>query len=467
LFDPSFGLRNRISTANFQTERINEKQSTNLRLNYELNSLIQLDWETTYYETDWSFLTDIDASPTPGGTRLDAARVESIQHEARVSFETERLKGVIGAFYVDVDQIGGSQFSLPTTELERQLQSFFGFAPSLPEGTFDTNSASIANTENYALFGEIEYQVTDRFDVTVGARFDQETLSSSDATTENVYSDPAIALTPIPLFGTLGALFRPGSTMAPDQETTFEAFLPKVALGYDINDDVRVGFTVQKGYRPGGSQIALGELNEFDAEFTWNYELALRSQWFDDRLTVNANTFYTDWTDQQISQQALPLTFLVVNAGKSRLYGAELDVSSRPSDDLEVYASIALVDTKFVDYVVETAGAVTDFTGNEFANAAPITAAIGAKQSFLDGWYVSADISYTDKFFAGANNINTRGDYTLFNARVGYEGDRWSVFAYGRNLADKLYQTGGGNLTTPGVKVGEGRTFGIIGQYNF
>ncbi|MEL7097088.1 MAG: TonB-dependent receptor, partial [Pseudomonadota bacterium] len=438
--DPSLGLSNRQNTANFQTERINQKHSTNLRLSYDLSSAMQLDWESTYYETDWSFLTDIDGGPTPGGTRLDSATVESMQHEARLSFENERINGVIGAFYLEVDEIIANRFSLPSAELERQLENFFQFPFSLPESSLDTNSSNVLGTENYAVFGELEYQVTDQFDVTIGARYDQETIGTFDGESDTNYSDPTVALTPIPVFGTLGALFRPGSSTSPDRETTFDAFLPKVALGYDVNEDLRIGFTAQKGYRPGGSAVALGEPYEFDAEFTWNYELAFRSQWLDNRLTVNANAFYTDWTDQQISQQALPLTFLTVNAGKSRLIGAELDISANPTDDLELFASLAYVDTEFTDYVVETSGAITDFSGNEFAGAPPITAAIGATKSFPNGWYVSADASYTDEYFTSADNLETFGDYVLFNARIGYEQDRWSIFAYGRNVADKLYQ---------------------------
>ncbi|MEL7057406.1 MAG: hypothetical protein AAGL09_13840, partial [Pseudomonadota bacterium] len=75
--------------------------------------------------------------------------------------------------------------------------------------------------------------------------------------------------------------------------------------------------------------------------------------------------------------------------------------------------------------------------------------------------------SYTDEYFTSADNLETFGDYVLFNARIGYEQDRWSIFAYGRNVADKLYQTSGGNLTAQTAIVGEGSVFGVVGQYNF
>src|SRR3546814_4201662 len=67
--------------------------------------------------------------------------------------------------------------------------------------------------------------------------------------------------------------------------------------------NLKTGFTVQRGYRSGGSSgnIARSATFSYDPEFTWNYELSLRSAWLDGRLTLNANAFYVDWKDQQVS----------------------------------------------------------------------------------------------------------------------------------------------------------------------
>ncbi|WP_041301481.1 TonB-dependent receptor [Hirschia baltica] len=65
----------------------------------------------------------------------------------------------------------------------------------------------------------------------------------------------------------------------------------------------------------------------FDQEFAMNYELAFRSEWLDGRLTANANVFYMDWTDQQISVQLSSADFdsEVANAsGSFRLMFREI-----------------------------------------------------------------------------------------------------------------------------------------------
>src|SRR3546814_10188159 len=71
----------------------------------------------------------------------------------------------------------------------------------------------------------------------------------------------------------------------------------------DVCSSDLTGFTVQRGYRSGGSSgnIARSATFSYDPEFTWNYELSLRSAWLDGRLTLNANAFYVDWKDQQVS----------------------------------------------------------------------------------------------------------------------------------------------------------------------
>src|SRR3546814_2974641 len=68
--------------------------------------------------------------------------------------------------------------------------------------------------------------------------------------------------------------------------------------------NLKTGFTVQRGYRSGGSSgnIARSATFSYDPEFTWNYELSLRSAWLDGRLTLNANAFYVDRSEEHTSE---------------------------------------------------------------------------------------------------------------------------------------------------------------------
>src|SRR5690606_13472168 len=88
---------------------------------------------------------------------------------------------------------------------------------------------------------------------------------------------------------------------SPQGTRDFDAFLPKLGLRYDLSDEASASFTVQRGYRSGGAalNIARNLSVDYDPEYTWNYELALRSQWLDGAVVVNANAFYVDWKDKQ------------------------------------------------------------------------------------------------------------------------------------------------------------------------
>src|SRR3546814_19358935 len=108
--------------------------------------------------------------------------------------------------------------------------------------------------------------------------------------------------------------------------------------------NLKAGFTVQRGYRSGGSSgnIARSATFSYDPEFTWNYELSLRSAWLDGRLTLNANAFYVDWTDRQVSANFGMSIYdtHIVNAGSSHLYGFEIEEPNSTSGAFDWNTSV-------------------------------------------------------------------------------------------------------------------------------
>ena len=147
--------------------------------------------------------------------------------------------------------------------------------------------------------------------------------------------------------------------------------------------------------------------NEFDPAFTWNVELALRSQWLDERLTVNANVFYTDWNDQQITifgTSGSPFDFRTENAGSSRLFGGEIEVRAQPLDNLDLFAGFGYANTEFTDFV----SGGNQLAGNEFPFASKYTASFGGTYYFDMGTYVSVDAGYQSKAYGDVENTEAR-----------------------------------------------------------
>lgn len=148
------------------------------------------------------------------------------------------------------------------------------------------------------------------------------------------------------------------SQTAPLSDASFNTVLPKIGATYHFNDDLITTFTYQKGYRSGGVGVnqARSEVFEYDPEYTDNYELSIRSTWLDGKLTANANVFYLDWKDQQVSVQLSPNNFdlQTFNAGQSTVKGMELELNYVINHNLKTYLALGHSGTEFTDFKVVT-----------------------------------------------------------------------------------------------------------------
>ncbi|MGV2480516.1 UNVERIFIED_CONTAM: TonB-dependent receptor, partial [Salmonella enterica subsp. enterica serovar Weltevreden] len=83
----------------------------------------------------------------------------------------------------------------------------------------------------------------------------------------------------------------------PPSNTRFTDLLPKLGLTWFVGDNGSLALTYQEGYRSGGTSVSFfgGAVSPYDPEYTQTVELAARSQWFEQRLMLNANLFYTKW----------------------------------------------------------------------------------------------------------------------------------------------------------------------------
>ena len=206
----------------------------------------------------------------------------------------------------------------------------------------------------------------------------------------------------------------------------------------------------------------------------WAYELAYRSKWWDDRLQLNANIFYYDYKDQQLSLEVPGGAGQTVtrNIGKSHLYGGEIEARVRPLEGLTLFASVGLLKTKFDEAVTFDQGALRNYSGNEFPESPSVTASAGGIWKHQSGLFVSTDVSYTDGYFSPrdlANNPLRYVDaFTLVNAQLGYETKNGTLAIFARNLFDEQYLT---NVATPGLTgaaaIGTGRIVGVRGQMRF
>ncbi|MEM9157654.1 MAG: TonB-dependent receptor [Verrucomicrobiota bacterium] len=400
----------RVTFATVQERNDMVTDSFNLRASLELSDQFILESESNYFENDTLFIVPIGADNSLG---------EVFEQELKVIYEGERVQAVVGAFYTDIST-------------NNELRGTFGTA-----SFFFGNEGDISN---YALFGEADIELAEDLFLTAGLRYDEEEFDNSSSTE---------------FFGPLTVSETSGE---------FDALLPKLGIRRQFGEDRSLGFTIQRGYRAGGAGLNFfGIQYEYDPEYTTNYELAYRSELLEGRVTLNANVFYTDWTDQQLSQQQSddPLDTITVNAGESRLFGGELELQASPNARTDVFASLAYVDTEFTDYVTDLA----DYTGNEFPTAPAFTASIGGEYAFAEGFFAAASASYTDGSFRDIQNTpellnNSR---FLLDGRLGYRAESWEVFGYLTNALDEDYWN---RRDTDGtLRPGDPRQYGIVFSY--
>ncbi|MFM9745263.1 TonB-dependent receptor domain-containing protein, partial [Streptomyces brasiliscabiei] len=125
-------------------------------------------------------------------------------------------------------------------------------------------------------------------------------------------------------------------------------------------------------YIPGGTGINFrgGEYYTFDEEYAWNYELFTRMSFLEQRFTIDANVFYTQFKDSQraVTDYLDGRAFgsIIVNADEATSYGVELNAAYSANEQLSLYGGLGLLETdisEFNDYRGES------FIGNEFSKA--------------------------------------------------------------------------------------------------
>ncbi|MEM1143220.1 MAG: TonB-dependent receptor [Pseudomonadota bacterium] len=418
--DNVFGDRG-VDESLFPDQRVNTRGVTRqegetdlafARGTFDLGANWALRFEIANIETE-SFTAQ---EPSPGSS-LDG-RSDSVGDTLSVD---------LGATYIS----DSFRASVGVFASERNRSGSIGGSSSLLGATVTFTNATDISVENAAAYGEIEWRFSADWMLVLGARYDTESVEN--------FSAPSTTVDP--------PLFELPSAPPERLEADYEALLPKLGLVHNLNEDTSIGFTVQQGYRAGGAFTSLftGTVVEFDPEFTTNYELALRSQAFDRRLTVNANMFFTAWDDQQVQvpgPSGIDFDSITINAGESELYGFEAEATWSPWSGTDFFLAMAYTHTEFIDFVAQDSeGGMSDFAGNRFRNAPEWSGSIGFNQYWQNGIELSIKGSYTGETYFTAENLPQQlsDDFVIVDARVGYRLGDWATHLYARNLLDDDY----------------------------
>jgi outer membrane receptor protein involved in Fe transport len=317
--------------------------------------------------------------------------------------------------------------------------------------------------EQWAVFGEIGFDLTDNLNLTVGARYFEsetddtnQTLNTDGTTTQNCLeddfgaciTDPA-AVTPDNRLGTFGA-----NNVGKD-----DGVLPLVKLTWNITDDVLTYATMAEGFRTGGTNILRSVSTApdvYEEDVVTNQELGLKMTLLDGRLTWNMAIYQMTWEDMQLVAADPTISFgwgqVTVNAGEAEIEGLETNFAWAATDRLTFDGSLSLHSSEVT--VGATIGDdVVIAEGEKLPLAPEVKFSLGAELGFMAGdWdgFARIDYSYVDEQTNSTQGsqlltsstllrgtTTTMPDYSIANLIVGFSKDDWNINIALNNIADE------------------------------
>lgn len=424
-----------------------------VRIDYSMSDLL-LTSISGYINSDFFLNGDIDGGSRDFFNEFRNLERESFSQEFRLqNNDDSRWNWSVGLLYAR-DEGADVNRTFVGEEM------IFG----LPNGFLIDREDSTSEADVWALFGQVDYDLTDRLTVSVGGRYSEEKKRSD-------------------IEGFSGVLVTILSV-----EDTFTDFSPRFAVAYQASDALTYYGTVSKGFKSGGVQIAPSpERESFDPETLWNYEVGVKAALLDQRLRLNAALFYMDWEDLQVAFQENLIdedgNFVLFggtdNAESATSKGAELTATALLGENLLVNLSAGYLDAKFDKFTafIDSQNRILD--GQTVPNSPKWTFAADAEYGFSinaswDG-YVRGEWTYRDEIRPTTSAMIRSGfpwevpSYDFFNLRVGVQREDLSIVAYAENLFDSNFYTNafqkafsGGLFIEPSF-----RTYGVRLTYDF
>lgn len=441
-----------------------EVDSVTVEANYEAGGGLWTaiaGWRDLSYDSS----TDFDGSPFALFHFPDNKESqEQVNYELRYANKpSDRLSYVFGLNYFDQEFFVG----------ERRIT-----------GLLDRAQVAEMNHDAFSVFGELDWFITEKAKLTVGARWTDE---SKDAT--------------FSIIGTCALDFS-SCTDTPGQNNanltnglSDSDITPKVALTYYWNDDVNTYVSYTRGFRSGALDARAQTVDSFvnsaaDPETVDSYEIGIKSFLLDRRLRFNAALFSMKYDDmQRLALEDCQIgtpgcdtgrVQRLINAAESTIDGIEIEASFLATDRLTLDASYGYIDAAYDSFPGFDANG-----GGYDPNTDPAAAKALKFERVPDFNYMlaatyrlplasGADIAfrasydYRDDYFNDALNtpIIKQDGYGLFDASVTYTSadDRLRVMLFGKNLAEEDYfdfalfntlttQTWGGTPRTWGLRI--------------
>ncbi len=382
-------------------------------------------------------------------------------------------------------------------------------APPVRDSVIDV---PIVNTRSYAGFAQATYSIMPTLRLTGGLRYTHDLKYSDGSGYAALNTDAAGA--PVA-----------GSVFPIAARTSFNKLTWKIGADLDLAPDSLLYATVSTGFKAGGINPSLQGTQPayvsnccgpvtfgpatFAPETLTAYAIGTKNRLFDRRLTLNAEAYYWDYRNEQVTISGLvnsgPTTTVpnsqpyVINAGAAKLYGLDVDGSLRIGSNGHLSFGLAYQHTEYGSFVLartlrntgnlanpagySVQSAATDLTGKRLPFAPTFAGTVGYSHSLhIGGSTITprVDLRLTDSYFLNFNYFPnnaidsraTQAGFVKGDLALSYStpGDRFEVTAYVRNVTNEATLSRSGQAASSPDFYGTiepPRTFGVTAKANF
>ena len=416
---------------------------------YYWESEFERDWIT--HGTFWSVLTADLGLTTIDQPLSDAARAG-----------TEAATGMAlppGFTYRQLIEFSPVPINTPVQDCVARAGAF-AVVPGL-RNIYCDNHPSLANglgpkyaqvlyeaqdTTSIAAFAQADWEFAEDWTLTLGLRWTRET---KDFEASQAY-----------LTSVARVLERNPPVRDFRRKNKWTELSPKAGISYRLNDDILLYASYSEGFHSGGffgvnQNIADFTRDQYNPELSTQYETGIKSQFWDNRIQVNATLFLNEFEDKQ--EEAIdfdPSTGTVATVFRSvdeaTYQGAELELKWRATEYLSLFANYGYLDAEYdkfttdlnpSDNVILGMSVLEDATHLTPRNAPDFTYGVGGQLNFQVGggeleFYIKYNrVGETETQLL--NNSAQLDEIPDLSASLGYYHSDFSVVLYGRNLTDE------------------------------
>lgn len=404
-----------------------------------------------------------------------------------------RLSGTFGLFAfgqtirsdpVQLEQAGSAQW-----RFSQSSPSPLWKTPGLLDGYGIATTVSTGNTSE-ALYGQVEWRVTDRFSLVPGLRlnYDKKGVDYDRVTYGGLQTnDPA-------LLALKAQVYTPQAFAADVDDTNTTG---QMTFQFRASRSVNAYATYATAFKPVGMNVGGLPTDASNnpilasavvkPENTHNLELGVKTS-PTSRSTANFAIFDTEVEDYQTQVQNSQLGVnrgYLANARKVRVQGAEFDGTVAIGTHFALRAALAYTKGKYVSFpdapvpLEETGGAATskDISGQPLPGISKWGASVGSEFTSplhaFGGGEIFGGLDYYHRSEFSSSPTPSKylriDGYSIVNARVGFRAPRWSGYLWARNLTDTGYVeqllVAGGNAGQYAAVLGDPRTYGVTIRY--